>query len=161
MSQENVEIVRALLEAVNRRDWDAAFDHMTRDFEYDNSRAIGPNRGVYNRAQTRQFLDQFAAVWQTVRYEADGFIEAGQHLVVPFTTSVRGRDGIELQAHPTFVCTIREGAIARLCMYQERREALEAAGLRNSDIASKDKRGDSARSRCQAKAEVILAGPST
>ena len=88
-----------------------------------------PDRGVYNRAQTRQLLDQFAAAWQTVRYEADEFIEAGEHLVIPSTTSVRGRDGIEVQAHPTFVCTIHEGAIARLCMYQERREALEAVGL--------------------------------
>ncbi len=129
MSRENVEIVRAVIEAVNRRDLDAAFDHMTRDFEYDNSRSIGPNRGVYNLARTRQFLDEFVGVWEAVRYEADEFIEAGEHLVIPFTTSVRGRDGIEAQAHPTFVCTMRDRAISRLCMYQERHEALEAVGL--------------------------------
>jgi ketosteroid isomerase-like protein len=42
MSQENVEIVKAALDAANRDDWDALFQDMTPDFELDMSRAIGP-----------------------------------------------------------------------------------------------------------------------
>jgi ketosteroid isomerase-like protein len=49
--------------------------------------------------------------------------------VTPFTNYLRGRDGIEVQARAAFVWTIRDGAVAHLCFYQERHEALEAAGL--------------------------------
>ncbi len=129
MSRENVEIVRAFIDAVNRGDWDAVVDRMAQDFEYDFSRSMGPNRGVYDLGQVRELLDEFFGVWESFRYEADEFIEAGEHLVIPFTTTVRGRDEIEVQAHPTFVYTFRDGEITRLCMYQEREEALQAVGL--------------------------------
>jgi ketosteroid isomerase-like protein len=41
----------------------------------------------------------------------------------------RGRDGIEVQSRGIVVWTVREGLIVRFCLYQDRREALEAAGL--------------------------------
>ncbi|MGH2993107.1 MAG: hypothetical protein ACRDL1_06185 [Solirubrobacterales bacterium] len=53
----------------------------------------------------------------------------GDHVVVPHTTHIRGRDGIEAQARTTSLVTIRDGKIERICLYQERQEALEAAGL--------------------------------
>ena len=48
---------------------------------------------------------------------------------MPFTNVARGRDGIEVQARGVWVWTIRDGACARVTLYQEREEALEAAGL--------------------------------
>ena len=48
---------------------------------------------------------------------------------MPFTNLARGRDGIEVQARGIWVWTIRDGSIVRVCLYQERHEALEAAGL--------------------------------
>jgi hypothetical protein len=36
---------------------------------------------------------------------------------------------IELQARGIWLWTIRDGVVVRLCLYQERKEALEAAGL--------------------------------
>jgi hypothetical protein len=42
MSQENVEVVKAALEAANRDDWDGVFKDMAPGFELDFSRAIGP-----------------------------------------------------------------------------------------------------------------------
>jgi ketosteroid isomerase-like protein len=50
--------------------------------------------------------------------------------VTPFTNHLRGRDGIEVAARGILVWTIRDGAIVRVCLYQEREEALQAAGLR-------------------------------
>ena len=52
-----------------------------------------------------------------------------EHVVAPWTFFAMGRDGIELEARTTWTFTIRDGAIERVCMCQERREALEAAGL--------------------------------
>ena len=46
MSQENLEIVRAVSEAINRGDVDAALKHWAPDCEFDVSRAVGPVHGT-------------------------------------------------------------------------------------------------------------------
>jgi hypothetical protein len=46
----------------------------------------------------------------------------------------RGREGVEVAASPTYVCTIRDGAIQRVVMYQEREDAIEAMGLSEQDV---------------------------
>jgi SnoaL-like domain len=70
--------------------------------------------------------------FESSRIEPHEFIEAGEHVVVPWTFHAVGRDGLEVQARLTWLFTIRDGAIQRACMYQERSEALEAAGLSES-----------------------------
>ena len=94
-------------------------------------RGLGRSEGrpFYGLDQLRGFLVEFAESWESVRIEPHEFIEAGDLVVVPWTTHARGRDGIEVVSRPTFVWTIRDGAIERLSMYQERQEALEALGL--------------------------------
>jgi len=130
MSQENVEIVRAALEAFNRGDWDGALTNAAPDLELDLSRAAGPNRGVYKLGQIRGFWDDFVGTWESSRIEPHEFIETGEHVVVPWTLHAVGRDGIEVQARVTWSFSLRDGAVERICMYQERQEALEAAGVR-------------------------------
>ncbi len=92
------------------------------------SRSIGLNAGVYSVDQARPILEEFFGLWESVRLEADEFIDAGDLVVVAWTGRVRGRDGIEFQARPTWVWTFGEGAVVRACLYQDREEALEAAG---------------------------------
>jgi ketosteroid isomerase-like protein len=133
MSQENVEIVRAALDAYNREDWDALFQHMAPRFEFDMSRAVGTNRGIYGLDQARRYLVDFAASWESVRIEPHEFIESGDLVVVPQTTHARGRDGIEVVSRPTYVWTIRDRAIEQVSLYQERQDALEAVGLSEQD----------------------------
>jgi ketosteroid isomerase-like protein len=128
MSQENVELVKAAIDAANRGDLDG-FRYFAPVFELDMSRAIGPGRGIYGPDETRQFLLEFREAWESLRLEPHEFIEAGDLVVVPWSMYVRGRDGIEVVSRPTIVWTIRDGAIERACMYQERQEALEAVGL--------------------------------
>ena len=67
--------------------------------------------------------------WESSRIEPHEFIEAGEHVAVPWTLRATGRDGIEVRARVTWTFTIRDGAIQRICMYQERQEALETLGL--------------------------------
>jgi ketosteroid isomerase-like protein len=137
MSQENVEIVRASIDAYNQGDWDAALKDVAPGCEFDLSRATGPRRGVHSLDQMRRFLDEFGGfeAFESVRVEADEYIDAGEHVVVPLTLHARGRDGIEVEARPTNVWTIRDGAIVRVCLYQERNDALEAAGLRSTGMS--------------------------
>jgi ketosteroid isomerase-like protein len=133
MSQENVEIVRASIDAWNRGDWDAALKDAAPSFEFDFSRSVGPGRAVYSLDQMRRYFDEFVQAWESLRLEVDEFIEVGEHVVMPNTLHAQGRDGIEVQARAAWVWTIRDGNVARLCFYQERREALEAVGLSEQD----------------------------
>ncbi len=133
MSQENVEIVKAWYDAVNREDWDALFKDTAPGFEVDLSRAVGPWRGVFGLDQARRFLVEFRETWESARMEPHEFIEAGDLVVVSGTQHLKGRDGIEVVASATFVWTIRNGAIERMVMYQSRQDALEAVGLSEQD----------------------------
>jgi ketosteroid isomerase-like protein len=133
MSQENVELVRAAIDAANRDDWDAFYKDMAPGVELDMSRAVGPVSGVLSLDQLRRAQEDLAGYWESLRIEPHEFIEAGDRLVVPWTVHVRGRDGIEVVSRPTFVWTIRDGAIERISLYQERQDALEAVGLSEQD----------------------------
>jgi hypothetical protein len=65
--------------------------------------------------------------------EPHEFIEAGDLVVVPSTQHLKGRDGIEVVVHATFVFTIRNGAIERNSMYQDKKDALEDLRLSEQD----------------------------
>jgi ketosteroid isomerase-like protein len=130
MSQENVELVRRSIEAFNRRDLKTWLATYRSDGEIDWSRARGPLKGVY---RGRGELEVFWDAWLTFDWaevEPYAITEAGSEVVVPNTTTFRGRQGIEVVARTAFVFTVENGQIARLRMFQERAEALEAAGLR-------------------------------
>jgi ketosteroid isomerase-like protein len=129
MSQENVEIVRAAIEAGDRGDWDAVFKDAAPGFEYDMTRAVGPGRTVHDLDQARGQMAEFVGTWASSRIEPHEFIEVGPHVVVPWTAHFTGRDGIEVQVQAAWTFTIRHRKIERMCLYQDRGDALEAAGL--------------------------------
>jgi ketosteroid isomerase-like protein len=129
MSKENVEIVRTALAALNRGDLDGAFKDAAPDAEVDLTRAVGLDSGVYDLDEFRRLSEEFAKSWDSVRWEADEYLDAGEHVVMPFTNHLMGRDGIDVQARGTWLWTIRDGVVVRLCLYQVRQDAFEAAGL--------------------------------
>ena len=133
MSHENVEIVKAAIDAYNRDDWDAYFKDLAPGFELDFSRAVGPWRGVFGLDQFRRVVGEFRETWESARVEPHEFIEAGDLVVVPLTQHLKGRGGIEAVVRGAWVWTIRNGAIERVTMYQERQDALEAVGLSEQD----------------------------
>ena len=99
------------------------------DVEFDQTRALGVDRGIYTLDEFKRLTRSFINTWRLVRWEADDLIDAGEHVVLAFTNRLTGRDGITVEAHGTLVWTFRAGKIVRVCPYQERAEALEAAGL--------------------------------
>jgi ketosteroid isomerase-like protein len=99
--------------------------------ELDWSESLGPEAGVYRGVEdVMGFYQDFLGTWDEVSIQPDDFIESGDSVVVPNTSHLRGRDGIETVARSTLVFELRSGRIARICLYQETRQALEAAGLR-------------------------------
>jgi ketosteroid isomerase-like protein len=97
MSQENVEVVRAFIDALNRGDTDATFKDAGPDIEYDASRAVGPWQGVYRGLdEVRRVAEEFIEGGDSVRLGPDELIEVGERVVVPWTMQGTGRDGIEV-----------------------------------------------------------------
>ena len=130
MSQENVEIVQRHVAAYNRRDFEALRELSHPELEVDWSASRGLEAGVYRGLEQalgfyRGFLDMF----EQVEIELSRLIKSGDSVVVPNTAYVRGRDGIETMARSTFIFEFRDGLVTRICLYQEKHEALEAAGL--------------------------------
>jgi ketosteroid isomerase-like protein len=131
MSEENIGTVQLHFEAWNRRDlktWLASFHP---DAEIDWSRSRGPLKGVYRGPRRlKTFWGEFWSTFEDVQVEMHGLTEVGSEVVVPNTAHLRGRGGIEVIARSAFVFTVENGQITRLRLFQERAEALEAAGLR-------------------------------
>jgi ketosteroid isomerase-like protein len=100
------------------------------DVELDWSASRGLEAGVYKgEVEVLRFYQNFLGTFEEVKVEAERFIESGDSVIVPNTAQMRGRDGVLTTARSAFVFTVRGGRVARIRLYQEIREALEAAGL--------------------------------
>ena len=125
------EIVREAVEALNAGEWERALAHLSADFEYDLTRTISPLRGVYSREQMRGVVEEFLGPWESATYEPDEVIEAGERIVMPFTTRFRGRDGIEVASRATWVWSFDgESRRAARPLPGPRRGARRGGGLR-------------------------------
>jgi uncharacterized protein len=131
MSQENIELVQRSIAAYNRRDFETMRVMNHPDVELDWSASRGLEAGIYRGVdEVMGFYENFLETFEQVDIEPDRFIESGDSVVVPNTAHIRGRDGIETVARSAFVFEVRGDLIARVCLYQETDEALEAIGLR-------------------------------
>src|SRR6478736_10549435 len=129
MSQENVEIVKQALDAYAQRDIEALHAVGDPNIVLDWSASVGWLAGVYRgRDETDRFYEGYYEAFEEVVIVADRYIGAGESVVVPNVAHQRGRDGIEVSARATFVFTLRNRKITRICLYQETAEALKAVG---------------------------------
>jgi ketosteroid isomerase-like protein len=135
MPQENVEIVRQALALYNGRDFEAlqTLNHPDVELDWSASRAV--YAGVYRGWPDvlRFYKNVFVEVFEEAVIEPERFIESGDSVIVPNSAEVRGRDGIHAVARSALVFEVRfevrGGRIARIRLYQETREALEAFGF--------------------------------
>jgi ketosteroid isomerase-like protein len=127
-TEANVELVRAAIEAFNRGDLEAMLELGGGDFEYDWSRSLAPNRGVYRGPEGfMEFVNEQWDMFDEIRLEPHEFIARGNHVVVPATVRARGRHDIPLSANSAQVYTFEDGRLVRITLYQNREEALAAA----------------------------------
>jgi ketosteroid isomerase-like protein len=133
MSQENVEIVRAVFDAQRRKDWDA-FPHLyDPEIEWDDVAGLwgdwGTRRGFDD--VRNGFLTWFEA-FEQVDFRLEGSIlECGDDVLATQRITGRGRgSGLPVNQCVTLIWTVRGDRVTRVRAYRERAEALEAAGLR-------------------------------
>jgi ketosteroid isomerase-like protein len=132
MSQENVELVRRLLSAFDRADYEAALDALDSEIEWHVPPGIAIGREVYRgRDEVQKGFAEWLAAWDTHRFEPEEMLDHEDHVVVGGMQVGRGRgSGVEVRL-PTFhVFTLHDGKVTRHRSYRGRSEALEAVGLR-------------------------------
>jgi ketosteroid isomerase-like protein len=130
MSQQDIDVVRASIEAYNRRDLDALGRLNRPDLEVDWSASVGLEARVYRGLdEVMRFYRNFLETFEQVTVLPDRFIDGEGSVVVPNAAEMHGRDGIKTVAHSTLVFELRDGRIARIRLFQETEAALEAAGL--------------------------------
>jgi ketosteroid isomerase-like protein len=129
MSQENVEVFRAVFEAWNAGDMDA-FREL-----YDPDAVMRPPEGwpepgpFFGREAVMREWHQFREAWDTdTVVPISDFIEAADRVVVRQVTHAAGR-GPEAQMEMTNVVTLREGRIIYQEFFWNHDEALEAVRL--------------------------------
>jgi ketosteroid isomerase-like protein len=127
---ENVEIVAAALDAYARRDIEALRAVGDPEIVLDWSASAGWMAGVYRGwAEVERVWEGFWGAFEEIVIEPERYMVAGESVVVPNVSHQRGRDGIEVSARATFVFTLRNRQITRICLYQETGQALKAVGL--------------------------------
>jgi ketosteroid isomerase-like protein len=128
--EENAEIVRFVIDAWNSRDVDAFLGHFDPDCEVIFPPDVpepGPFRG---HAELRGWAEGFVAAWESHRAEVVEAIDAGDTILVTLRLVGRGSgSGIEMDETDTHLFTVRNGRITHWQNFNERADALAAAGL--------------------------------
>jgi ketosteroid isomerase-like protein len=132
MSRENVEIVRASLEAFARGDFDAAFAAHHAESEWCTAEDEPDRRTYRGTAELRGFVESLDELWEH-RFdeimEFEDFIERGDWVVVPWSARMRGRvSGIDVEVRETYAVKVRDGRIVRVEEYRHTDQALARAG---------------------------------
>src|SRR3954453_16235033 len=109
MSDENLDVVRRAIDAYNRRDFEAirALNDPAVEVDWSASRGLGA--GIYRgEDEVIDFMRDFLDTFEYVRMDADRYIDSGESVIVPNTTYIRGRDGIETVARSALFFELRE-----------------------------------------------------
>ncbi len=129
MSQENVEIVRGAVEHFMATG-DVTWDILDEDLEV-HDHDILDGRDYRGHAGFGLWLDDWGVAWGDWSYDAEEFIDAGDHVVVVIRMKVVGRSsGVYVERQDALVYKFHNGKVTRLDYYNSRQQALEAAGLK-------------------------------
>jgi ketosteroid isomerase-like protein len=130
VSEENVEITRAAVDAFNRRDVDGWLAHLDSDivwYAFPDEPEPGPFRGHEAvRAMAARWMDLLA----DFRIEVKEYIDAGEYVVMPARMLGRVPDSdADVTEDEVYINRCRNGKIVEVRECRTREEALEAVGL--------------------------------
>jgi len=120
------EAVRAFVEAFNAEDLDALVATLAEDVEIQASRGLVEGREEARRWATRAPTGELGQ-----HLVLEGVTEHGVHAVATLRRQWRWRedDSVGDEQRIFYVATMRAGLIARWAPFEEREEALRAAGI--------------------------------
>ena len=132
MSQENVELVRDQFAATNERDFPRAMNHYADDVELVVDAEAFLEWGTFKgRAAVGEwFANWFRTFEPGYHFDIEETRDLGNTVLLIARHHGRGRaSGVEVHGRTGYLYGLRGGKIARVELYPNRAEALEAAGL--------------------------------
>lgn len=130
MSQESVEIMRAAMEAFNRREGEGFGALLARDAEIVPVRAALEGTIYRGPDAAAQYCAAVDKSWENLRWEVEEIRNGGGLVLALGRIRGRGRDsGVALDVRAGWIARFRDGLITSFHTYANRAEALEAAGL--------------------------------
>ncbi len=132
MSQENVELVMSLYDAVQRQDYESPVELLDENILWDMSEFGLPDAAKVYRGHggVREFWSAWLAAWETIKFEALAAEDQGDHVIVEVEQRNRGRSsGVTLDFRYFQAFTVRNGKVTACHMAETRANALKAVGL--------------------------------
>ena len=130
MSQENVEVVRQALDAMNRREIDRYLGHCTQDIVL--RAPTGPIEGEYRGSDgIRRYFAGIEDVAPDFRLDAVSVDALDDSRVIGrLRVTATGRaSGVPIDLPVMTVYELVGGKISRICVFRDHDEALKAVGL--------------------------------
>jgi ketosteroid isomerase-like protein len=130
MSQENVEIVRRLMDAFRSGDYEGALAAYHPEVVCDAT--VRPEGRVYRgREGVAEAIRVWGGTWADWTWEIEELIDGGDRVLMVVRESGSGKgSGVPVVQQTFWVYTLRAGQIVHATVLIDRGEALEAAGLR-------------------------------
>ena len=130
MSQENIELVRAMYEAFLSTGPEGAVPFLAEDVRWTAPPDMPEGEEVrYGQAGAREALNNWLDTWTDYLFEIQDIEDFGDHVVVTGWQKGRGKgSGIEVSEEIISVWTVRDGLMAEQQMFRRRDQALAAAG---------------------------------
>ena len=126
MSEENIEIVRRVYEALARRDWDGVFRETHSEFMVE-TQMQGSFRG---RDAVQAFIEDQIGAFETWIADPEEFFAEDDRVLVFVRSRAQPRGTTAyIDIKIGHVWTVRDGTILSLITFPNRDDALEAAGL--------------------------------
>jgi uncharacterized protein len=133
MSKENVEAVRAMMEAYDRGDFETCFDYIDSEVEWGPAGRLAQISGeetVHGHDGVREFFRQWLGTWEDYSLSVERYVEAGQRVVVLQIERGRGKvSSVPVERKLASIYDLDEGKVKRMRGYDSWEEALEAVGL--------------------------------
>ena len=132
MSQENVEIVRAVYDAWQAGDYEGVFKRFDGNVEWTGPPDVS-GTGEHRRGHdgVRRGMRDWIGTWDDYRFELRELVGIGDQVLAEGWQHGRGRSsGVEVSEEIFSVWTLHGGMIVRQRLFRDRAQALEAAGLR-------------------------------
>ena len=132
MSQENVEVVRAVWEAWERGDMTALFALYDPEIVWDMTHAGGDLSAEHHGHEgVKTMFRAWTEPFDSYHAHAEEFIEVGEAVVVRLRQGGRGRQsGVEVEMPPYWqVYRVKDGLVSQIVVYLNEADALNAVEL--------------------------------
>ena len=135
MTGRNAEVVRELLDAWNRGEFETVIAGLSEEIEWVpvTVASVEGEATFRGRDGVREFFEQWSRTWERWELALEEYREVGDRVVALGRVHARGRgSGVELDQEAAYVFDLRAGELARGESFFSHDEALAAAGLERS-----------------------------